>query len=265
MLAPCLRITPDNNNGKARNAIRHVVLLVPTNTVTNWVDEFEKWNGSSISLYNIYELNRRARGNRLREWKKWGGIVLLTTGIYSNICKRCLELAEVSSLSSKSKLMIRSQTKFKIRLAYIHKSLNGADVFVLDEAHAMLKNKSTQIYKALSAIKTSRRIVLTGTPFQNNLKEYYLMASWLRPNCLGTLGEFEKKYIIPINEGMLSDSTPEQVALQVQKVGELRSTMIPFVQRKGNKILQKDLPPYQQIVLYIQQTKLQRSLMKRYG
>lgn len=51
----------------------------------------------------------------------------------------------------------------------------GADLVVCDEGH-MLKNESTLLSKAMSRIRTLRRIVLTGTPMQNNLKE---CESWL--------------------------------------------------------------------------------------
>lgn len=48
--------------------------------------------------------------------------------------------------------------------------VTGADLVVCDEGH-MLKNESTILSKAMSRIRTLRRIVLTGTPMQNNLKE----------------------------------------------------------------------------------------------
>lgn len=46
----------------------------------------------------------------------------------------------------------------------------GADLVVLDEGHLM-KNEATSIHELVSSIKTLRRIILSGTPMQNNLKE----------------------------------------------------------------------------------------------
>lgn len=46
----------------------------------------------------------------------------------------------------------------------------GADLVVCDEGH-LLKNSKTSLSKAVNSIRTLRRIVLTGTPLQNNLNE----------------------------------------------------------------------------------------------
>lgn len=53
---------------------------------------------------------------------------------------------------------------------FIHLFLSGPDLIVCDEGH-VIKNGKAIRSKALSKVKTRRRIVLTGTPIQNNLKE----------------------------------------------------------------------------------------------
>ena len=82
----------------------------------------------------------------------------------------------------------------------VYKALVNPDVIVLDEAHTMLKNSGTSIFKALNSTQTKLRLCLTGTPLQNKLSEYYLMASWTRPGLLGKEVSIHSVLLsIPIN------------------------------------------------------------------
>ena len=71
---------------------------------------------------------------------------------------------------------------------------------ICDEGHR-IKNENAQIAKALKQIKTRRRVILTGTPLQNNLMEYWTMVDWVKPNLLGTKQEFTNMFANPITNG----------------------------------------------------------------
>jgi len=106
-------------------------------------------------------------------------------------------------------------------------------------------------------MKVTRRIALTGTPFQNNLPEYYVMANWCRPGCLGTLTNFQNHFVQPIMDGLRADSSDSQKARQENLTYELYQILSPFVHRKDSKILVQELPFLQQAVIVVRQSKVQ--------
>lgn len=157
---------------------RHVMVLAPLTPLENWVNESEKWIEDTIgsSLLQIYNLRRcNEFFNQKKEvlkWKKKGGVLLMNNDLFTTLCKKEDRMAK----------------------------LLQPDVLVLDEAHTCLKNRNTKIYKFLNIIKTRRRILLTGTPLQNNLSELYNMMEYARSGVMDQLfnveseKEFKKMY-----------------------------------------------------------------------
>lgn len=113
-------------------------------------------------------------------------------------------------------------------------------------------------------MKTSRRIVLTGTPLQNNLTEFYRMADWIRPGCLGTELQFERKFESPIMSSLTSDASDEAQKVGEELLKELFDTISPYIQRLDSTILKTDLPHIQQAVIHIKQTKVQMKLYRAF-
>ena len=136
----------------------------------------------------------------------------------------------------------------------------GPDVIVLDEAHNMLKNSNNEVFKALKGVETSRKICLTGSPFQNNLLEYFYMIEYVRPGLLGSEKDFQKKFVYAIERGMASDAPAQAKELADEKLNQIQEILEPYVHRRDASLLLKDLPPLQHIVLHLRQTKMQSRL-----
>jgi SNF2 family DNA or RNA helicase len=227
------------NNATRRGEIHTVLLIVPVNTLANWENEVEKWTGEFSSTIPVYNLSQTSHGgvrqSVINKWSKKGGILLTSDRIFQGLIKKHCCLEQLQS--------------------------PGPDVIVLDEAHTMLKNRDNLVFKALMGVQTLRRICLTGSPFQNNLLEYFRMVSYIRPGLLGTSErKFEKDYVQPILEGNVADASDAVKQDANRLLFKIQEQLRPYMHRKDASVLLQDLPGMQQVVLHVRRTKVQSRL-----
>lgn len=111
-------------------------------------------------------------------------------------------------------------------------------LLLADEAHR-LKNAQNSTYQTLDAINVRRRVLLTGTPVQNDLTEYYSLLSFANPGILGSRLEFRKNYENAILKGRDLDATDKQKEACQEKLKELITLVNKFVIRRTNDLLTK--------------------------
>ncbi|CAK6953614.1 transcriptional regulator ATRX-like [Scomber scombrus] len=230
---------------------RTALIMCPLNTVLNWVSEFKKWQGNmGEDIVKVTELVTKKtlpdRIGALKRWQSAGGVMIMGYEMYRNM-----------SLSQKM-----GDEKWKKEL----KSLlvdPGPDFVVCDEGH-ILRNEASNISKASNAIKTRRRVVLTGTPLQNNLVEYHCMVNFIKKNLLGSLGEFRNRFINPIQNGQCADSTPKDVRIMKKRAHVLHAMLARCVQRRDYSELTQFLPPKLEYVVAVRVSPLQYKLYRYY-
>eukprot|EP00913_Durusdinium_trenchii_P019916 g18721.t1 len=85
----------------------------------------------------------------------------------------------------------------------------GIDLVVCDEAHK-LKNDEAATTKCISALPAKRRLLISGTPIQNSLEEFFTLVSLANPGVFGELSEFRRKFANPILRGREPTATREE-------------------------------------------------------
>ena len=124
---------------------------------------------------------------------------------------------------------------------------------ILDEAHK-IKNNDTKIFKALNLIDARSRILMTGTPIQNNLKELWCLFNSIRPEILGSRAEFEKNYVI-------RPSKNEKITQDAKiKLAYIKEMIRPYLLRREKKMLEHELPTKSEKIVLCPMTDYQEIL-----
>jgi SNF2 family DNA or RNA helicase len=112
----------------------------------------------------------------------------------------------------------------------------------LPQAHR-LKNDQTLTNRALDGMACRRRVLLSGTPMQNQLQEFYAMVNFCNPGVLGTPAQFRRHYEAPVLAGREPGATEAQAALGAERSAALSGIVNEFILRRTNALLSAHLPP----------------------
>ena len=226
-----------------------VLVIVPANTLLNWVNEFDIWMPSDEQLV-VFELTQykddKTRCKVVTNWHDKGGVLIIGYHLFRTL------------INPRKRSAKKLAEKFKKALLS-----PGPDLVICDEGH-LLKNDTTALSKAVCQISTKRRIVLTGTPLQNNLVEYHCMVDFVKQNLLGTKNEFRNRFVNPITNGQQKDASAMDVKIMKRRSHVLHELLAGCVQRRDYSYITKYLPPKYEYVLSIRMTPRQIKLYNQY-
>lgn len=135
------------------------------------------------------------------------------------------------------------------------KSLNF-DIIICDEGHR-LKNNNIKAAVLLNQIDCKRRIILTGTPIQNDLQEFHSLIDFVNPGVLGSYAEYKVKYENHILRSQQPGVDDEQRELGESRAKELNEIITSFVLRRTQDVNNKYLTKKQESVVFCRPSELQ--------
>ncbi|WVZ04126.1 hypothetical protein V8G54_024932 [Vigna mungo] len=172
--------------------VRKSIIVTPTSLVSNWEAEIKKWVGESVRLVALCESSRED--------------VVSAIDSFTNP-ERNLQV------------LIVSYETFRMHSSKFSSS-DSCDLLICDEAHR-LKNDQTITNRALAAPPCKRRILLSGTPLQNDLEEFFAMVNFTNPGILGSIAHFRRYYEAPIICGREPVATVEEKKIGAERPAEL--------------------------------------------
>ncbi|KAL8868841.1 MAG: hypothetical protein Q9174_004720 [Haloplaca sp. 1 TL-2023] len=208
--------------------IKKALIVCPATLINNWKKEFRKWLG--LDRIGVLVADGKSRISHFTHGKSYS-------------------------------VMIVSYEKLRTIQADLVKG-QAIDLIIADEAHRLktAKNKSGQ---AIKAFPTTMKILLTGTPLQNDLGEFYELIEMVNPGVLGSLKSFTRDFEAPITRGRQPGASSEDVEAGGECSKELARLTSPFILRRTADVLAKYLPRKTEHVLFCRPTQAQAAVYQQ--
>ncbi|KAF9076104.1 hypothetical protein BDP27DRAFT_1313905 [Rhodocollybia butyracea] len=201
------------------------LVVVPNSTITNWVREFERW-APNLRVVPFYG-EAKARDIVKRFELRHAYPAKDTTG------------AKFHVLVTTYEALINPKD-----FGTIFKSEPRWEVLVIDEGQR-LKNDNSLLFRKLNELTTGHRIIMTGTPLNNNIRELFNLMNFLDPAEWNDLVALEKQY----------------EELDEELVKDLHNKLRPyFLRRIKSEVL--DLPPKNEVIVPVSMTTLQKEVYR---
>uniref|UniRef100_A0A915LGS6 DNA repair and recombination protein RAD54-like n=1 Tax=Meloidogyne javanica TaxID=6303 RepID=A0A915LGS6_MELJA len=187
------------------------LVICPATVLHQWVNEFNRW----------FPLCRVA--------------VLHSSGAHSGT-KNSL-IRKMSEFRSDGSVLVTSYSTYMLD----YKKILAAkwNYVILDEGHK-IRNPEAKITLTLKELRTPHRLILSGSPLQNNLRELWSLFDFIYPGLLGSLKEFVEKFSIPITQGGYANATSIQVRTAYKCACILRDAISPYLLRRMKKDVQME-------------------------
>lgn len=203
--------------------IEKALIVCPVTLIGNWKKEFTKWLGNERIGVFIMDGKR----NKLTDFTHGKSYSVMVVGY-----------EKLRSIQEELKKGI------------------GIDIVIADEGHRLktAQNKSAQ---AIRSLTTPRKIILSGTPIQNDLSEFFEMVDFVNPGLLGTYKTFAKEFEVPIMKSRQPEATKKDVERGIARYEELSLLTQAFILRRTSEILARYLPSRTEYVLFCKPTQAQ--------
>ncbi|MBN2663547.1 MAG: DEAD/DEAH box helicase [Bacteroidales bacterium] len=204
----------DKKTSEKQKSTNLNIVIVPRSLLHNWYNEVKK-NTPKINAV-IYAGNERSK---LIDKIETADLIITSYGIARNDLDIFLE----------------------INFNYI----------ILDESQ-YIKNHTSKTYQAIKLLNGKNKIVLTGTPIENSLRDLWTQLNFVNPGLLGSYKFFRENYITPI----------EKTSNEKTKI-ELKRIIAPFILRRTKEEVGKDLPEIEEQTILCEMTEEQEKLYEQ--
>lgn len=208
--------------------IKKALIVCPVTLINNWKKEFRKWLGNERVGVFVAENNK----TRLTDF----------------------------TMGKAYSVMIVGYEKLRTIQADLQKG-SGIDIVIADEGHR-LKTAQNKSAMAIKSLNTERRIILSGTPIQNDLAEFWTMVDFVNPGLLNKYNTFKREFETPILKSRQPGTSQKDIEKGEARSEELASITGMFILRRTAEILSKYLPSKTEYVVFCRPTEAQATVYR---
>ncbi|KAK3726148.1 hypothetical protein LTR37_000296 [Vermiconidia calcicola] len=197
-----------------------VLIICPGSLMANWRSELERWGWWNIGKYHGQE-----KGDTL-----------------------------AAAHAGRLEIMITTYTTYRIDQS----AINGVrwDCIIADECH-IIKERTSEITKAMNDVNALCRIGLTGTAIQNKYEELWTLLNWTNPGRLGPLSSWKQLICLPLKFGQSHDATVSQLNKGRRTAEKLAKNLLPtFFLRRTKQLIAHQLPKKTDRVVFCPMTEI---------
>lgn len=212
-----------------RPVCRKALVVCPASLVKNWGNEFDKWLGGRCKYVAVAVTGSLQVQGAFSAFKYGRDIRVLIVS-YETFRGHVQEVADA-----------------------------GIDLVVCDEAHK-LKNEHAATTRCILSLPAKRRLLISGTPIQNNLDEFFTLVSVANPGLFGDASDFRRRIALPILRGREPTATAEERKLGEEMLAKVSELTELFILRRTNRLNARFLPPKRVLNVFVMPTSFQRRL-----
>ncbi|KAJ8545834.1 hypothetical protein K7X08_018417 [Anisodus acutangulus] len=209
------------------------LIIAPLSTLSNWLNEMERFVPSINAI--IYHGDKKQRDEiRMKHMPK-------TIGPKFPIVITSYEVAMIDA----RKFLRHYNWKY----------------LVVDEGHR-LKNSKCKLFKELKLLPIENKLLLTGTPLQNNLAELWSLLNFILPDIFSSHDEFESWFDLSGKCNNEAEKEEMEEKRRAQVVAKLHAILRPFLLRRMKVDVEQMLPRKKEILLYATMTEYQKKFQE---
>ena len=217
------------------------LIVAPLSTLSSWRDHFAKW----IPALKVYLHRGEAKVRRAK------------------LVEIAKDDTDIDVVVSTYQMVIRdAETMNNVKWCYL----------IVDEAHT-LKNAAGRLFEALNAFSTRHRLLLTGTPLQNNLGELWSLLNFILPAIFDSAQSFESWFCSPFQHvrKKKKDEVPDLPMTDEERLmvmDRLHRAIDPFLLRRMKKHVLPEMVKKEEIVLKVPMSGMQAAVyqqLQKYG